>query len=86
MGALSRHRQLICITHLPQIAAMADNHFCISKREDGGKTFTTVAALDHGGRVLELARLYGGDTVTDTTRKSAEEQLDAAERFKAGVG
>ncbi|MBR1496264.1 MAG: DNA repair protein RecN [Oscillospiraceae bacterium] len=86
MGALSRHRQLICITHLPQIAAMADSHFCISKREDGGKTFTTVAALDHGGRVLELARLYGGDTVTDTTRKSAEEQLEAAERFKTGVG
>ena len=82
MAMLSAHRQLICITHLPQIAAMADRHFRIEKQERGGETFTTVSPLDRGGRVRELARLHGGDAVTETTLKSAEEQLDAAEKFK----
>ena len=82
MGALSKHRQLICITHLPQIAAMADAQFNIRKTETGGRTYTTVTKLDREGRVRELARLHGGDAVTETTLKSAEEQLRAAERFK----
>ncbi|MBR1659720.1 MAG: DNA repair protein RecN [Oscillospiraceae bacterium] len=86
MGMLSKRRQLLCVTHLPQIAAMADSHYCIEKREKGGMTYTTVTALDHEGRVRELARLHGGDAVTDTTLKSAEEQLAAAERFKTGEG
>ena len=82
MGALARHRQLICITHLPQIAAMADIQFSIRKSESGGKTYTTVTKLDRAGRIGELARLHGGDAVTETTLKSAEEQLRAAEEFK----
>ncbi len=82
MGELSRRRQLICITHLPQIAAMADEQFFIQKAESAGKTYTTVTRLDRDGRVRELARLHGGDAVTDTTLKSAAEQLDAAEAFK----
>lgn len=82
MGELSRRRQLICITHLPQIAAMADTQFYIQKSEAGGRTYTTVTKLDRPGRVRELARLHGGDAVTETTLKSAEEQLSAAEQFK----
>ena len=82
MGALSRQVQLICITHLPQIAAMADAQYYIQKAEQDGKTFTTVTALDREGRVRELARLYGGDSVTETTLRSAEEQLNAAEAYK----
>lgn len=84
MAALSRHRQLICITHLPQIAAMADTHFRISKAESDGRTYTCVAPLDGSGRVEELARLLGGDSVTETTRLAAREQLAAAEKFKQG--
>ena len=85
IGALARCRQILCITHLPQIAAMADTHFSISKSERDGRTFTTVTPLDRDGRVRELARLHGGDVVTDTTLRAAEEQLAAADRYKAGV-
>ena len=82
MGELAGRRQLICITHLPQIAAMADTQFTIEKTESGGRTYTTVTELDRTGRIRELARLHGGDAVTGTTLKSAEEQLGSAERFK----
>lgn len=82
MGALARHRQLICITHLPQIAAMADQHFAIRKDVHDGRTYTSVTPLDREGRVRELARLYGGDAVTETTLRAAAEQLDAADTFK----
>ena len=85
MGALARCRQILCITHLPQIAALADTHFRISKEERDGRTFTTVTPLDRDGRVRELARLHGGDIVTDTALRAAEEQLVAADTFKAGV-
>jgi len=84
MGELSRCRQLICITHLPQIAAMADTHFSISKGERAGRTYTTVTKLDRSGRVLEIARLQSGDSLTETALRAAEEQLDAAEHFKTG--
>lgn len=83
MGELSRHKQVICITHLPQIAAMADVHFSISKAERSGRTYTSVTELDREGRVRELSRLHGGDVITELSLKSAEEQLEAAERFKA---
>lgn len=82
MGELSRSRQVLCITHLPQIAAMADTHFSISKAEKAGRTYTTVTPLDREGRLRELARLYGGDKVTETTLRAAAEQLAAAEDFK----
>ena len=84
MGALARSRQILCITHLPQIAAMADTHFSISKTETDGRTYTTVTPLDRSGRVRELARLHGGDVVTDLTLRAAEEQLAAADTFKCG--
>ena len=85
LGGLSRHRQVICITHLPQIAAMADNHLLIEKNQRDGRTFTSVIKLDTQGRKRELARLHGGDNITPTTLKSAEEQLEAAEKYKSGL-
>ena len=81
--AVSCGKQVMCVTHLPQIAAMADSHFLIEKTESNGRTFTEVHDLDREGRRHELARLHGGDNVTLTTLASAEEQLEAAERFKA---
>ncbi len=85
MAALARCRQLICITHLPQIAAMADRHYAISKTVRDGRTYTVVSPLERGGRVRELARLHGGDVVTETTLRAAEEQLGAADAYKAGL-
>jgi DNA repair protein RecN (Recombination protein N) len=82
LSQLSRHKQIICITHLPQIAAMADEHFAISKQEKNGRTYTHVEELDNDGRMGELARLHGGDVVTDLTLKSAAEQLEYARRYK----
>ena len=85
IGALSRHKQIICITHLPQIAAMADRHYSISKAEQDGRTYTSVQALEREGRLRELARLRDGEALTETALKAAEEQLEAAEEFKAAA-
>lgn len=82
MSDLSRGKQVLCITHLPQIAALADSHDKIEKAEKDGKTFTVVKELDRQGRRMELARLYGGDVVTETTLAGAEEQLAAADKYK----
>ena len=81
--SVSRGKQVLCVTHLPQIAAMADSHYLIAKEERNGRTYTDVTKLDREGQRMELARLHGGDNVTITTLASAEEQLEAAERFKA---
>ncbi len=82
MSDLSHGKQVLCITHLPQIAALADSHDKIEKAERSGKTFTVVKELDRQGRRMELARLYGGDIVTETTLAGAEEQLAAADKYK----
>lgn len=79
---VSKGKQVMCVTHLPQIAAMADSHYLIAKHERDGRTFTEVSALNHDGRCRELARLHGGDHITDTTLASAGEQLSAADEFK----
>ena len=75
---ISRHHQVICITHLPQIAACGDHNFKIEKVEDDTNTYTTVVPLKPDLRVYEIARLIGGDNVTDTTLKSAEELISAS--------
>jgi DNA repair protein RecN (Recombination protein N) len=61
---------------------MADTHFSIAKSQTHGRTFTEVTRLDHSGRQRELARLTGGENITETSLKAAEEQLIAAEKFK----
>jgi DNA repair protein RecN (Recombination protein N) len=75
--------QVLCITHLPQIAAYADSHFVIEKREEQGRTLTSVRKLDQAGRTEELSRMLGGVTVSAQMRASAEEML-AARRRGAG--
>lgn len=82
LGMLSRYKQVLCVTHLPQIASMADAHFAIEKTERGGRTYTNVIPLDREGRKQELARLHGGENVTLNTLASAEEQLQAADAYK----
>ena len=82
LAKLARCRQVLCVTHLPQIAVMADTHFEITKSVSGGRTFTNVSELDLEGRKKEIARLSGGENITITTLKSAAEQLEAAEMFK----
>lgn len=81
--SVSLGKQVMCVTHLPQIAAMADNHYVIKKEERSGRTYTNVLPLDREGRKHELARLHGGDNITSTTLASAEEQLASCEAFKA---
>ena len=72
---VASHKQVLCVTHLPQLAAMADTHLLIAKSERDGRTFTTVTPLDLDGRKRELARIIGGANITETTLKSAEEML-----------
>ena len=82
LGDLGRDKQVICVTHFPQIAVMADTHFAIEKTISGGRTFTHIDALDENGREKEIARLTGGENITITTLIAAREQLDAALRYK----
>ncbi len=72
---VSKGRQIICVTHLAQVAAFADNHLLISKSTENGKTFTSVESLGKEGRVSELARIMGG-SLTEALKKSAEELLE----------
>ncbi len=83
LALTARHRQVLCVSHLPQIAAMADSQYGIEKTERDGRTYTTVTELDRSGRRREIARLIGGDSITDITAASAEEQLAAADAWKA---
>lgn len=79
MKELSKTHQVICVTHLAQIAAFADEHKLISKEEKDGRTYTCIASLDYNGRKYELARIMGGFTVTQSILNSAEELLSSAE-------
>lgn len=72
---LARHRQVVCVTHLPLIAALADRHLAVSKHVAGGRTVVRVAPLEREARVEEVARMLAGDRVTDTTRRQARELL-----------
>lgn len=79
MKELSKTHQVICVTHLAQIAAFADEHKLISKEEKDGRTYTCITSLDYNGRKYELARIMGGLTVTQSILNSAEELLSSAE-------
>ncbi len=83
LAQVSRHKQVLCVTHLPQLAAMADVHFSVEKGERGGRTFTEVLQLDRRRRMEELARITGGSKVTDALLQSAGELLDGAEAYRS---
>ncbi len=82
MVKISKKRQIICITHLPQIASMADNHIFISKKTEKGRTHTIINNLKKNEKKKELARMLGGVKMTDTTLKHAQEMLEMAEKQK----
>ncbi len=82
ISRLAQRRQIFSITHLAQLASMADNHYLIEKSTDGDRTSTSVTLLDGNARIDELARILGGVTVTELTRKSAEEMLEMAKTIK----
>ena len=75
LRSLAKHKQVLCVTHLPQLAALVDTHMLIAKSEHDGRTFTTVTPLDREGRKQELARIIGGTNITEIMLKSAEEML-----------
>ena len=74
---LARTKQVLCVTHLPQIAAFADQHYLIEKKESGGRTKTSVRLLDTQDRTREIARMISGAKLTDTSLKHAEQMLKA---------
>lgn len=82
LAALSKTHQILCVTHLAQLAAFADTHFRIEKTEHDGQTFTDVAILDDIGRKHELARILGGLTVTELQLQNAQEMLENAKLQK----
>lgn len=83
MARISRRKQVLCVTHLPQLAAMADTHFSVEKGERDGRTYTEVRRLDREQRRRELARLTGGSHMSQTMLDGAEELLVQAEKFRA---
>ena len=82
MAQVARGKQVLCVTHLPQIAAMADTHVSVQKGEREGRTYTRLERLDRSQRREELARLIGGASITPSLLESAEELLRQAEQQK----
>ena len=85
LAQVSRQKQVLCVTHLPQLAAMADTHFSVEKGEQGGRTYTKVVQLTREQRKAELARITGGSQVTEALLQSAGELLHQAEIYRAGL-
>ncbi len=85
MARISRKKQVLCVTHLPQIAAMADTHFSVEKGEANGRTFTSVKQLDREERCRELARITGGGRVSGIMLSGAEELLRDAESYRSSL-
>lgn len=82
LAQVSRYKQVLCVTHLPQLAAMADTHFSVAKGERDGRTYTRVVCMSREQRKAELARITGGSKVTDALLASAGELLDEADAYK----
>ena len=76
---IAQNHQIICITHLPQIAAFGEHNYRIEKKSDDKMTFTTVTPLSQEGKTDEIARLLGGANITDTTLQSARELIASSE-------
>jgi DNA repair protein RecN (Recombination protein N) len=85
LAGLCRYHQIICITHLAQIARFGDHHFRVSKRVSGGRTRTVIHSLDASERVREIARMIGGETLTAKTMAHAREMLDAKPAAGSGM-
>ncbi|MGI6578376.1 MAG: DNA repair protein RecN [Eubacteriales bacterium] len=82
LAEVSREKQVLCVTHLSQIAAMADNHFKIEKNEHDGRVYTSVTLLDEGSATREIARIISGASITEATLKSAHEMIKDAKEYK----
>ncbi len=78
LHAIAKKKQTLCVTHLPQIAAMGDHHLRISKSVQDGRSFTDVSPMEQAQRIDEIARLLSGEQISDAARRNAEELLDAA--------
>ncbi len=78
LKALARAQQVLCVTHLPQIAAFADQHLAVEKREDHGRTKTHIRVLDDRARTHEVARMLSGAKVTDTSLQHAAQMIAAS--------
>ncbi len=85
LAQVSRRKQVLCVTHLPQLAAMADTHFSVEKAERKGRTFTDVAVLDFDRRKQEVARLTSGEHITQATLTGAGELLDSAKTYRESL-
>ncbi|MGI6403960.1 MAG: DNA repair protein RecN [Oscillospiraceae bacterium] len=83
LAQVSKGRQVICVTHLAQVAAFADNHLLIQKEVEDGRTYTRVRELNHQERVEELSRITSGDNITATALENARELLEHAQKTKA---
>ena len=82
LSDVSVGKQVICVTHLSQLAVMADQHYLIEKHEEAGRTYTNIDLLSEDNRRYEIARLHGGEHITDLTLASAQDQIDAASAYK----
>jgi DNA repair protein RecN (Recombination protein N) len=78
LKSLARGQQVLCVTHLPQIAAFADQHLAVEKRESQGRTRTQIRVLDDAARTREVARMLSGATVTETSLKHAAQMIAAS--------
>jgi len=79
LRALGKQRQVMCVTHLPQVAAQGHHHFQVSKAVNGGSTHSAVSTLDEKARIEELARMLGGVEITKETRANAKQMLTKAQ-------
>ena len=82
MAYIGRNHQVLCITHLPQIAAMADSHYLIEKTAEGERTQTQIRELSEAEQIHEVGRLMGGVEITQTILDSADEMKKMAEQFR----
>ena len=85
MCKIAQNHQVLCVTHLPQIAALGDAHFRVEKQSDGERTETRVLRLDEKGRVRELSRLVGGAEDSESSLSHAAHMLDDAAKTKAAL-
>ncbi|MDY3618859.1 DNA repair protein RecN [Agathobaculum sp.] len=84
LSVIGQKKQTLCVTHLPQIAAMGDHHLLISKSVHNGRSYTAVSPMDKATRVDEIARMISGERITDASQNNAAELLEEAKRFKTG--